>query len=103
MGPLANVLSLCCCHGLSVKQTHLTKGENTMGHQETMATGSALRRILLVLAVAAVMAAMMAVSAVPAFAKQDGQLGPPSPRGPVPISKAVENACLQNVILSFCG
>jgi hypothetical protein len=39
-----------------------------MGHQETMATGSALRRILLVLAVAAVMAAMMAVSAIPAFA-----------------------------------
>jgi hypothetical protein len=39
-----------------------------MGHQETMATGSALRRILLVLAVAALMAAMMLASAMPAFA-----------------------------------
>ena len=43
-----------------------------MGHQETMATGSALRRILLVLAVAAVMAVMMVASAMPAFADKGG-------------------------------
>jgi hypothetical protein len=41
-----------------------------MGQQETTmrATGSALRRMILVLAVAAVMAALVLASAVPAFA-----------------------------------
>ena len=41
-----------------------------MGQQETTmrATGSALRRMILVLAVAALMAAMMVASAMPAFA-----------------------------------
>ena len=41
-----------------------------MGQQETTmrATGSALRRMILVLAVAAVMTAMMVASAMPAFA-----------------------------------
>jgi hypothetical protein len=46
-----------------------------MGQQETTmrATGSALRRMILVLAVAALMAAMMAVSAMPAMADVGGQ------------------------------
>ena len=37
--------------------------------QETLATGSALRRMILVLTVVALMATMMAVSVAPAFAR----------------------------------
>ena len=44
-----------------------------MGQQETTlrATGSALRRMILVLAVAALMAVMMVAMAAPAFAASD--------------------------------
>ena len=47
-----------------------------MGQQQTMrATGTALRRILLVLAVAALTAAMLVVMAVPAFAYANHDTG----------------------------
>ena len=47
-----------------------------MGQQQTMrATGSALRRMIMVLAVAALMAAVMVATAVPAFAVSPSDKG----------------------------
>jgi hypothetical protein len=62
----------CPCHAQGVKQTpiYTEKEKKMMGQQRAVAeqTGSALKRIVLVLAVAAVMAAMMVIMASPAFA-----------------------------------
>ena len=47
-----------------------------MGQQQTMrATGTALRRMIMVLAVAALMAAIMVATAVPAFAVSPSHKG----------------------------
>jgi hypothetical protein len=65
-----------------------------MGQQQTMrATGSALRRILLVLAVAALMAVMMVAMAAPAFALPPQAKPHPSQGRANPPTTAASNGC----------
>jgi hypothetical protein len=61
--------------------------------QQAVVTGSALRRIILVLTVAAVMAALMLASAMPAFAKGPPK-GPPLEHREAPCTTALSHHSL---------